>query len=249
MLYPLSDYLYKTATYLFSTGEDGSLAATGFFFLFDGQTVPIVITNRHVVEGKSNVIIQMRSNKEKSSIPLCVNIFPHTVHYHPDDSVDLACIKLQTGLVTSPNIEFDDFYFCSVLESMIPTNKELESFHYIEDIIMFGTPVGIWDKENAFPIARKGITATSVNAPFMGESKFCVDIGSYPGSSGSPIFLGRDEALSTIDKAKILGVFCKAQFHDLEVNKDDNEKIFANEYIHMGQAIPSTKILDFKSFI
>ena len=54
---------------------------------------------------------------------------------------------------------------------------------------MIGYPNGIWDAKNNLPVIRKGITATHANIPWNGNSEFLTDIASFPGSSGSPVFL------------------------------------------------------------
>jgi hypothetical protein len=59
----------------------------------------------------------------------------------------------------------------------------------MEDITMIGYPNGIWDSVNNLPVIRRGTTATPPYVDWNGKSEFLTDIASFPGSSGSPVFL------------------------------------------------------------
>jgi hypothetical protein len=59
----------------------------------------------------------------------------------------------------------------------------------VEDVLMVGYPVGIWDQYNNAPIFRKGITATHPALDYQGKKKFLIDAACFPGSSGSPVFI------------------------------------------------------------
>ncbi len=54
---------------------------------------------------------------------------------------------------------------------------------------MIGYPNGIWDHVHNMPVIRRGITATPVATKWTGKDEFLTDIASFPGSSGSPVFL------------------------------------------------------------
>lgn len=54
---------------------------------------------------------------------------------------------------------------------------------------MIGYPNGIWDATNNLPVIRKGTTATHANIPWNAKQEFLTDIASFPGSSGSPVFI------------------------------------------------------------
>jgi hypothetical protein len=56
---------------------------------------------------------------------------------------------------------------------------------------MVGYPNGLWDAANNFPLLRRGITAShpAVDFDVDGVATTVVDIASFPGSSGSPVFI------------------------------------------------------------
>jgi V8-like Glu-specific endopeptidase len=80
-------------------------------------------------------------------------------------------------------------FYMPLRTELIPKDDERETYSSMEDIVMIGYPNGIWDAKNNLPVIRKGITATHANVQWNGKSEFLTDIASFPGSSGSPVFL------------------------------------------------------------
>lgn len=86
---------------------------------------------------------------------------------------------------------------------------------------MIGYPNGIWDAKNNLPIIRKGVTATHPAINFNGKSEFLTDIASFPGSSGSPVFLlnvggymdSQGNVFMGTSRVKLLGVHYAGALH------------------------------------
>ena len=250
MKYQLSDYLYKTAAYLCLATKSGTATATGFFFRFNSSQCPILITNRHVLENTASVIISTRPRGQNETAQFTVSVNSKTLTFHPNSSIDLAMLKITRDIIIlTENLSFDDLDITSVSESMIPSIEEIKSMNFIEDIIMFGCPNGLWINKSAFPIARKGITATPASSNSYGMDYFYVDIGSFNGSSGSPIFLCTDESVNKTEDVRLLGVFYQAQYSDSKILQPDSSILSLQEKIHLGKAISSVRILDFKPYI
>ncbi|HKY85290.1 MAG TPA: hypothetical protein VJL90_00855 [Pseudorhodoplanes sp.] len=55
---------------------------------------------------------------------------------------------------------------------------------------MAGYPNGLWDAANNYPLIRRGITSShpAVDFDVDGVATTVLDIASFPGSSGSPVF-------------------------------------------------------------
>lgn len=170
---------------------------TGFYMnlVKENETyVPVIITNKHVIKdsliGKFNVTLAKEdglpdlgnhrqfhfSNFEQMCIP------------HPNPNVDLAAFPI-APLVTQVEQTGDKLFFVPLETDLIPTDEERKSYSSMEDIVMIGYPNGIWDSINNLPVIRKGITATHPYIPWNGKNEFLTDIASFPGSSGSPVFL------------------------------------------------------------
>ena len=106
---------------------------------------------------------------------------------------------------------------------------------------MFGSPGGIYDSKKNLSIASKGITSTHPDLGFRRKDNFYVNMISYPGSCGSPIFLCNSETMQDFSKTKLLGVFCETQNMLSKGNK--------TQYMNLGLAVPAYYLLDFKQLI
>lgn len=82
-------------------------------------------------------------------------------------------------------------FFRALDPRIVKSNDELKELNAVEDILMVGYPNGLWDSANNFPLLRRGITAShpAVDFDVDGVSTTVVDIASFPGSSGSPVFI------------------------------------------------------------
>ncbi|MHC3135142.1 S1 family peptidase [Acinetobacter nosocomialis] len=181
-----------------TTLHNGGIATgSGFYmhFLNKGENaVPVIITNKHVIAnaktGQFHITLAKNDglpdigNHLKFQIPN----FEESFVKHPNPDIDLAAFPIGpifNQLAQSGNNPF----YVPLLTSLIPNDDERASLSAMEDIVMIGYPNGIWDSKNNFPVIRKGITATHANVALNGKSEFLTDIASFPGSSGSPVFL------------------------------------------------------------
>lgn len=170
---------------------------TGFYMNFlqnENTQVPVIVTNKHVIAdaqiGRFYVTISdekglpIMGNHKLFEIPdfekQCIN--------HPDPNVDLAVFPIGILLNQLKKAKINLFYVPLQTE-LIPKDEERQSLSSMEDIVMIGYPNGIWDAKNNLPVIRKGITATHSNIDWNGKTEFLTDIASFPGSSGSPVFL------------------------------------------------------------
>ncbi|TWB75270.1 trypsin-like peptidase [Nitrospirillum amazonense] len=167
---------------------------TGFIFGYDSGSngsVPVLITNKHVVEGTKEIAIRLHTAKKGEKKPSgSVNaLIPGggsgQWYFHPDPNVDICAIII--GQVLGSD-KVNAFYRM-IKEENIPTQTQLESLDLLEDVIMMGYPIGLSDELNNYPIIRRGITASHPAVRFNGKPIVVVDMACFPGSSGSPIFI------------------------------------------------------------
>jgi len=64
----------------------------------------------------------------------------------------------------------------------------MAEFDALDDVILIGYPIGIWDSINNMPLFRRGITSTRPALKYQGRREFVIDAACFPGSSGSPVF-------------------------------------------------------------
>ena len=176
---------------------------TGFHLKFEDNNESIIVTNKHVVEGATSARVHFtRSTDVKTPdvgnhFEALLPDFDRMWVSHPDPSVDLAAIlvsRLKGILVPKAGHNNSNDVFLPYLgTSLIPNETRFEEMQLIEDIIMVGYPIGLWDSVNNLPIVRRGITATHPAADFNGRREFLIDCACFPGSSGSPVFRYRPE--------------------------------------------------------
>jgi hypothetical protein len=194
-----------------SNGKDS--VGTGFFFSFanDGQShVVAIVTNRHVVKDAVTGTFSLTKRSEDGG-PLVGNHMTITFSNfealwigHPNPDVDLCVMPISTLLMETQK-EGLDFFFVTLDKNWIPTDEVLNNLSALEDIVMVGYPVGLWDSTNNMPILRRGVTATHANIDYEGRKEFLIDAACFPGSSGSPVFLFNMGGWFNRDGTSIIG--------------------------------------------
>jgi len=171
-----------------------------------GMMVPILITNKHVLEGANKIRVCIHTGLNGSDeapdggiafveIPAILA----TTVLHDDPTVDLC------GILLGPLINFwkqvnpgRSVYYKVIMDDLI--YGPVETLDVCEQVTMVGCPNAIWDAHNGFPLFRRGFTASPPASNFQGRREFAVDIAVFSGSSGSPIFLMDSGPYTTADK-------------------------------------------------
>jgi hypothetical protein len=173
-----------------------------------------------------------------------------TVIWHPDDNIDLCAIMLKFAHDAPPG-------YCWSFDSdwIHETNGDLNA---VEKVLMVGYPMGhTYDESTHLPLIRDGITA---NPPYMlyhGTTwAGALDIGSYPGSSGSPVvILNHFRTSKSTGKPlmgtfkRMLGIFYKyavAVVIDAKVLFNDGKPRDGNFSVpvHLAYYVKAVKIFD-----
>ncbi|MFA5106199.1 MAG: serine protease [Candidatus Micrarchaeia archaeon] len=196
----LSEKLLFTTVRIETELLDGSKGTgTGFFFDFlvgDKQTLPVIITNKHVIKDavigrfQLHVLDGNQENPKPSGKFFTVRFdnFEKRWISHPNENVDLCAMPFQP-LNTEAEKRKIGIFRSSFYDTIVYDDTTLAELGAVEDILMVGYPIGLWDRTNNFPLIRKGITATHPAMNFNGKSEFVIDIACFPGSSGSPVVL------------------------------------------------------------
>jgi len=196
-----------------ASGKGG--AGTGFFYnhkLDDENTLPLIITNRHVVEGAIQGRFQLHESQGSdgdrkpsgSYFTIGLDNFEKRWIGHPDPSVDLCVMPFQP-LRISASQQGKEIYNITLDERVLYNDAQLAELSAVEELLMVGYPIGIWDSTNNLPLLRRGSTASHPALNFCGKPEFMIDAACFPGSSRSPVLLANFGSYSDKNGTLIAG--------------------------------------------
>ena len=189
--------------------------------------VPVLIINRHVVEGFRNIRIVLSTAPDPRQATLerrrvlAFDRLDEVVHFHDNPEIDLAAILLRPILNRNVN-DGSTIYLEDISLKDFAAEGVENQLRFVEDVLVVGYPQGQWDETRNLPLFRRGITASPAMLDYNGESKFLIDCAIFPGSSGSPVFLYNfpayieDEKVNFGERCALLGVVSSVLVHDVE---------------------------------
>ena len=179
--------MFNTVRLVASNGSSG----TGFFYNFvvDDKVIPTIITNKHVVCNNPNETIKFflhlkdgEGSNESFEIAFTTNWIFHS-------NKDLCFCFVNPVFEHVKNVTGKEVFYVAIDDSILATNDKLDELSALEELVMVGYPIGMWDKRNNLPIFRKGYTSAHPAIDFNEKGIGLVDMACFPGSSGSPIFI------------------------------------------------------------
>jgi hypothetical protein len=228
---------------------------TAFFYAFktpNGATLPALITNKHVIEDGLDAVLSLHRKDAKGNpdTPITLNFknaFQHHWTMHPDKNVDLCAFPAKILDKIASDNGSSLFYIC-MSDEMAATQAFLEKCQAVEDLMMVGYPIGLWDNKYNYPVIRKGVTASHPAVDFKGMPEGLVDMACFPGSSGSPIFICNigsymeDNSLIAGSRCRMIGVLYGGPQYTAKgelVVTNIATSVVAQSYIpcHLGQYI------------
>ena len=172
--------------------------------------VPLLITNKHVVNECDEISIQLTLAPESAPIGSdgqLVGKFQEAFRLpvgmslgHPNAQVDLCGFPIGGLLnhITARGMQLRHQFLNPSYKPDVALRSILRA---IEPVVMVGYPSGIWDSVNNAPIVRRGSTATHPLIRYEDRPEFLIDAACFPGSSGSPVFLFEDGMYRTADSS------------------------------------------------
>lgn len=242
-----------------------SRSGTGFFFTYsiDNKQYPVIITNKHVVNNKTQeeVVFTLHLKNEDDSSTENQNIAYNTNWYF-HSKYDLCFCFINPIFELVKQKTGKDVFYRTIEETLIPSFEQLKELSQLEEVVMIGYPIGLFDKKNNFPIFRKGYTATHPAIDFDGKNIGLVDMACFPGSSGSPIFILNEHGYSDkkgnvhlgSTRVMLLGIQFAVPVYNSSGNieiKTQNPTLSINtqQMTNLGYYIKSNELFEFKELI
>lgn len=236
---------------------------TGFFFhlSIDGKQYPIIITNRHVVQNQTSAEVSFFVHLKENNLVTDqnLNVKFHTDWYsHPNQDLCFCFVKPLLDQVLE--LAKKEVFYIAITEDLIWDAQKLDSLRAVEDVLMVGYPIGLWDEKNNLPLFRKGITSSHPAVDFNRQKIGAVDMACFPGSSGSPIFIVNeggytDKRGTNLGASRIIflgvlfeGAQLSAEGEIVIKNIPTQQKVSSNTpvMINLGYYIKAEEILLFK---
>ena len=180
--------MFNTVKLVASDGSSG----TGFFYNFkvDGKVFPTIVTNKHVLNNNPNetmtFLLHLKGLNENAEGNYRVTYRANWIFHTTKDlcfcfvNPLFEYVKKTTG---------KDVFYTANDSSIVATPQKLSELSALEELVMVGYPIGLWDAKNNFPIFRKGFTASHPAYDFNEPGIGLADMACFPGSSGSPIYI------------------------------------------------------------
>lgn len=129
---------------------------TGFFVhrrMNDEEVLPFLVSNRHVFEDKTSVIIRMRETQNDALVLLDVTLSDCRVH----PFADIAAVMLSGTTITNRHLNFSSFD----IDENAFNSFELRDNGVDEGslVYMLGFPLGLVNVSSELPICRMGCIA------------------------------------------------------------------------------------------
>lgn len=240
---------------------------TGFYYFFndtftdengdlneDGTARIGIVTNKHVVEGIDEVIFHFNATREGQkkyeTDKLRMSLNTQTIIPHPEANIDL-CVILTDSLFQTMRLKKQKIHLYPVRKNIRRDENKYKEMETIQNLIMIGYPRGIWDSVNNLPIIRSGINATPLYEDYQGTPCFAVDIASYPGSSGSPVFIYdkgfylENNQIIPGNRLIFIGVISSGHVNNIV----STEELTIQEMLHVGIAIKASQLDVFEDLI
>jgi len=185
-------------------------AGTGFIYPFfnnNGRCYYGIVSNRHVFEIEPDACKIIFSDECQFYDE---GYFSLTLQ-KPDGTPDTGNVtaihmtNIRKRIILHPTVDLVVYFITDVINQLvenktppyivpitpdiIPHAKQWADFTPLEDIVTVGYPGFLWDNVNVLPLFHSGRTASPVYIDFQGRKEFLVDTATWPGASGSPVFI------------------------------------------------------------
>lgn len=189
------------------TNDSIAWIGTGFFVhrrINDKEVLPFLVSNKHIFEGKSCVVIRMRETQENKLVLKDVSLSDCRVHTF----ADIAAVMLSGTTITQQHLKFSSFD----IDGNSFSSFELRDNGVDEGslVYMLGFPMGLVNVNSELPICRMGCIARISEEQIAESHDALLDIQNFPGNSGSPIVNKPEnigiQGTNILDRCMLIGI-------------------------------------------
>ena len=209
-----------------------------------------LVTNRHVYQRASarQPVMHVRFNKPMGTganlyeIPFRERDGNSSWSVHPNESVDVAVIRLNPDKLGEDGIEFS--FFASDSSTFTLDQARETELCEGDGVFVLGFPLGEAGDERNYTIVRQGIVARAQDWLNGYGQTFLIDASIFPGNSGGPILL-KPEAISirgtqSNDRCGLLGMVSSyLPYREVAVStQTERPRMIFEENSGLGVAVP-----------
>jgi len=176
-------------------GNEPSFIGTSFLFGYPSDIDPgdgrywfevFLVTNRHVVEGRDNIVVRFNRPMGTPSQVISVDENNSAASWTMNPrGADVAVIPISMSALKGRGIE------CSVFQLKDNTLSRWEACEVQisegDGVFVLGFPMGISGEERNYTIVRNGIIARIQDWLHEKADEFLIDANVFPGNSGGPV--------------------------------------------------------------
>ena len=154
-----------------------------------GRSGVFLVTNRHVIEGFSELVVRLEGASGSSHADVRVHAAPagDSPYWvgHPDPEVDIAVTRVRPAVVKGQSLEAD-----ATSQRAAASRSELKAAGFGEGdaVFVLGFPMGLVDESLHLAIVRQGTVARCRDVYEGASPAYLLDVTVFPGNSGSPVF-------------------------------------------------------------
>jgi len=170
-----------------------------------------LVTNKHVLENKQNIILRFNSLEKNPPIDYPINLYQNDQWIwvgHSSEEVDVAVFYINPQTLQNDSAQFS--YFRMDEHVMSVTDMKNNGVSEGDGLFVLGFPMGIIAPQKIYAIARTGAIARIRDIIEGQQSPYPIDATVFPGNSGGPVVI-RPETMSiqgtkSIGKAALIGI-------------------------------------------
>lgn len=221
--------------------------ATGFLYRHEPGGLLYLVTNRHVVADRPQLLLRLKSSDGSGVTVVGVDLTGASgpVYGHPDPQVDVAVVPVSEEAILAEGGQ--PVPFERQRDVMTLTDMQRAGVLEGDDVFVLGYPMELLDPDHNDVIVRGGYIARIRDCLARRSDQYLLDVFVFPGNSGSPVLLapGRGTGGQRPPAALIGMVKAYVPYRDVAVSRQTGrERVVFEDNSGLARAHPVDHVLD-----